>query len=111
MSSRRELEIFLLFRNIFLTRVMFRPPLRGGAAGPRRGGAGGRHEQGAPRGQEPVPPASAAPLPPPQPPLRDPGGPLLLGAHRQHPDRQRDPLHPQDGAQGVPEPPGQQWSG
>ena len=111
-SSRRKHEIFLLSPNIFLTRAMFRPPLRGGAAGPRGGGAGGRDSEGAPRGQEQVPQAAAAPLPPPQPPLRDPGGPLLLGAHRQHPDRQRDPLHPEDGAQGVPEPPGQQqWAG
>ena len=36
-SSRRKHEIFLLSPNIFLTRAMFRPPLRGGAAGPRGG--------------------------------------------------------------------------
>ena len=90
---------------------LFRSPLRGAAPGQGRGRAGGFHGPSAPRGQEQVPQAAAAPLPPPQPPLRDPGGPLLLGAHRQHPDRQRDPLHTQDGAQGVPEPPGQRWAG
>ena len=36
-SSCRKHEIFLLSPNIFLTLVMFRPPLRGGAPGPRGG--------------------------------------------------------------------------
>ena len=86
---------------------LFRSPLRGAAPGQGRGRAGGRHPSEASGRQKQVSEASAPTVATPVTSLRDPGGPLLLRPDRQHPDWQRDPLHPQDGAQGVSESPRQ----
>ena len=78
----------------------------GDPPGQGRGRAGGFHGPSAPRGQEQVPQAPPPPLSPQVAPPGDAGGSLLLRPHREHPDRQRHPLHPQDGAERISEPPG-----